>query len=92
MTVKVLSCTESNLLVHVHAGVYVCVKVSDCIRVLTFVSECVCVCVCVCVWMLVKVGVCLLTEVSQHCHDYPPAETNYKMTMTLVMIHVLISK
>ena len=49
MTVKVLSCTESNLRVgvmYVHAGVYVCVKVSDCIRVL----KSVCVCVCVCVW------------------------------------------
>ena len=49
MTVKVLSCTESNLCVgvmNVHAGVYVCVKVSDCIRVLKFVSVCVCVCEC----------------------------------------------
>ena len=51
MTVKVLTCTESNLLVgvmYVHAGVYVCVKVSDCIRILKFVSECACVCVYVC--------------------------------------------
>ena len=62
---------------YVHAGVYVCVKVSGCI------NECVCVCACVCVWMLVKVGVCILTEVSQHGHDYSPAETNYKKIMTI---------
>ena len=95
MTVKVLSCTESNLLVgvmYVHAGVYVCVKVSDCI------SVCVCVCVCVracvrvrvCVSVCVYVSesrctctVCILTEVSQHGHDYPPAETNYKIFCTI---------
>ena len=28
-----------------------------------------------------------LTEVSQHGHEYPPAETNYKMIMILVMIN-----
>ena len=33
-----------------------------------------------------KVGECILAELSQHGHDYPPAETNYKMIMTLVMI------
>ena len=37
-----------------------------------------------------KVGVCILTKVSQHGHDYPPAETNYKMIMTLVIIIIII--
>ena len=40
--------------------------------------------------MLVKVGVSILTEVSQHGHDYSPAETNYKkiMTICIIMIHI----
>ena len=50
--VKVLSSTESNLRVGactcMQVCIHVCVKVSDCIRVLTFVSVCLCVCVCKC--------------------------------------------
>ena len=66
MTVKILSCTESNLRVgvmYVHAGVYfLCVCQSEWLYK-SFESF---VCVCVCVNVSESIGVCILTvQVSQ---------------------------
>ena len=41
--------------------------------------------------MLVKVDVCILTEVSQNGHDHSPAETKLQkdyMTIGTTMIHI----
>ena len=55
---------------YVHAGVYVCVKVSGCI------NECVCVCVFMCVCVCVNVS-------ESRCMYIDSAETNYKKIMTI---------